>query len=305
MIIGSSKNIDLIPSKSEKVKLTYDPTTVIPRDELFDNLKGIAQKYDREVRSRAKQYAEDAVTPEKVSDEELLAEAKQSLDNLYGQKRATAAENYQSKTDLLNEDKTGLEGDRARALGRVEETYDQKADKLAESIAKQGISHSSIAALAGEELQNERAKEKEDVNYLYDKRLNAVNGKIERLTDSYNVALQNYEIAYALELEKELAKLKTKRDRMESEYIKEHADDKEKAYYAYLEEEKQNNRAYEESEGDYTGAKKENFEERYDYLLDALNGKNKKSVQKFVKENEDALRSYLGLYYDRFVKEVS
>ena len=72
-----------------------------------------------------------------------------------------------------------------------------------------------------------------------------------------------------------------------------------------MEDEKQRDLEYEEREGDYTGLKKENYLARYDYLLSALKDKKPDRIRRFLKETEDDLREYLGLYYERFVKEVS
>ena len=282
-----------------------DPSTVIVNDKVIGGLKEIANQYEKGLEERAQKYAEDQVSGTFDSDEELLAEAKASLDAVYGEKRQKAQSNLQLKTDELSEERRSLANDRTRALSGVAEEYEGKSDRLAEDIAKQGLSHSSISSLAAEELKREEAGKAADVNYRYDKRIAAIDSKIERLTASYEQALKNYELSYAVQLEKDLNRLKSKRNRMENEYQKEHAAEKRQAYNAYLEDEKQRALEYEEREGDYTGLKKENYLARYDYLLSALKDKKPDRIRRFLKETEDDLREYLGLYYERFVKEVS
>ena len=143
------------------------------------------------------------------------------------------------------------------------------------------------------------------MNYSYDKKVQAVDAKIDRLKSSYETALENYEISYALQLEKEIARLQKKRDKMEDEYAKEHRSERDAAYDEYLEKDRVENKAYEDRTGDYTGAKRENYKERYNYLVDQLKDKNAKSVAKFISQYENTLRDYLGLYYEDFVKEVT
>ena len=307
MNIGLSRIKDFGPEKPLPDPIVNtDPASIIIYDDVLKGLKNIANEYDKDLRARARAYAESEVTGETFdTDEELYLEAKNSLDALYGEKKAKSTRSYQSKTADLTASLSELENDRTRALVRTSEKYDDRADRLAEKVQKNGLTHSTVAPLAEAELADRRDRELEDLNYAYDKKIQAVDGKISRLNASYAEALKNYELTYAVQLEKELSRLQSKRDRLEKEYLKEHADDKQRAYDAYLTQEKRANRKYEESEGDYTGAKKDNYLKRYDYLAEQLEGKTKKSVKHFIKMNDAALREYLGLYYDRFVEEVT
>lgn len=282
-----------------------DRADVIVNDKVLKGLKEVANEYEKDLRARARAYAEQAVTGHFDTDEELLSEARSALDALYGEKRQKAEDRLIKQGDSLEDDRFVLTNDRTRALARVAAEYEGKQDRLAEKMSKHGLTHSSVAPLAEESLLNEEARAVDDVNYRYDKRIAAVDAKITRLNESYEQALKNYELSYAVQLEKDLARLKSKRDRLADEYEKQHASEKRQAYYAYLDEQNQKDLEYEEQEGDYTGLKKENYQARYDYLLSALQGKNKPRIRRFLSETEPELREYLGLYYDRFVKEVS
>lgn len=305
MIIGKSRDKILLPELPSSVNMTADPSKVILQNEILSNLESIAKKYEKGVKQRAKAYAEDTVKGVFESDEELMKQAEESLGELYDDKKRKATDRFLKNDEELRVKQEDLQNDRTQALDRIAQDYDAKESRLAENLSRRGIAHSSIADLSNAGLSAERAEMQESTNALYDKRLGAVEEKIKLVTATYENALKNYEISYALELEKQLNTLIKKRDKMQSEYVKQHADDKEKAYYDYINDDKQRNRVYEESEGDYFGAKKENYQERYDYLIEALAGKNKGSIQNFIKQNESDLRAYLGLYYDRFVKEVS
>lgn len=307
MNIGLSKIKDQLQDHTlNEPLINTDPASVIIYEDVLKGLKSIANEYDKDLRARARAYAESEVAGERFdTDDELYREAKSNLDATYGDKRAKTTDKYQSKTADLTASLSEIENDRTRALVRASERYDDKADRLAEKAQKNGLTHSSVAPLAEADLADRRDKELENVNYIYDKKIKAVDGKISRLNASYAEALKNYELTYAVQLEKELSRLQSKRDRLEREYMREHADDKQQAYDAYMAEERKANRTYEESEGDYAGAKKENYQKRYDYLAKQLEGKNQKSIKHFIKMNDAALREYLGLYYDRFVEEVT
>ena len=303
MIIGKTR--DKIMTADPVVDISVDPSAIIRTADVLSGLKSIADKYTSSVNKKANAYADEVVKGSFDSDEELLRQAKESLDATYGVKKSEAQDNYAVKSGELSEKKSGLSVDRARALSRVEESYGAKADKLAEDIARKGLSHSTIADLAKNELSDKRSEELARVNYAYDGKVKAVEGKIERLTSAYETALKNYEITYAVQLEKDIAKLKSKRDRLADEYAKEHKDERSKLYGEYLARDKAQNEEYEAREGDYVGEKRENYLERYNYLVDQLAGKTAKSVANFIKSNESALKEYLGLYYDDFVKEVT
>ena len=303
MIIGKTR--DKIMTADPVVDISVDPSAIIRTADVLSGLKSIADKYTSSVNKKANAYADEAVKGSFDSDEELLRQAKETLDATYGAKKSKAESNYAFKSDELQEKKSGLSADRAYALDRVGDRYGEKAEKLTEDIAKRGLSHSTIADLAKRDLDERRSDELAHVNYVYDAKLKAVDSKIEHLTSAYETALKNYEIAYALALEKKIASLESKRDRLSEEYAKEHKDERSKLYGEYLAREKAQNEEYEAREGDYVGEKRENYLERYNYLVDQLTGKTAKSVANFIKSNESALKEYLGLYYDDFVKEVT
>ena len=306
MIIGNRKSEIDNPKDTQPIEIEVDPNSVIRSTELISGLKSIADRYSTELRKQANAYADLQVGDSSAdSDEALLQRAKETLDEIYGAKRDKKTNAFSDSSDALNEQKRTLGVDRALALEKVGDRYRVKEDTLSENMSKRGLTHSSVDPLAREALGEERNKELARVNYTYDKRIDTVDRKIERLTSSYEDALKNYEISYAIGLEKEIARLKSKRDRLADEYAKEHADDRQKAYDEYMTKERKANADFEEMQGDYTGLKKDNYTERYNYLVGELKGKSAKSVQNFINNYEYVLKEYLGLYYDAFVKEVT
>lgn len=305
MIIGKIRADSFNEPTLPIVDTNYDLSTIIHTKDVISGLKSIADRYNRELDQRANAYADEQVKGTFDSDEELLRQAKESLDELYGDKKGKKTADYLQKSGELEDKKDSLSVDRALALDRVGTRYDSKRGVLAEDLSKRGLSHSSIADLAKEDLDEKRSEELARVNYSYDKKVDAVNAKIDRLKSSYETALENYEIAYALQLEKEIARLQKKRDKLEDEYAKEHKSERSVKYKEYLAKDLEENQAYENRTGDYMGAKRENYKERYNYLVDQLKDKNASSVARFISRYENTLRDYLGLYYEDFVKEVT
>ena len=304
MIIGNQRNKELnieLPQSD----IVVDPNKVIVKDFIFDNLKGISKKYTDELDRQAKEYAESAVKGEFASDEEIYEKAKESLDYLYGEKKSkTTAQKEQSVADLTQQ-KQSKTAEKKNALSELDDKYARSTDRLIEKMSRNGLLHSSILENSLEEQTRSKSAEAQALEQGYKNKINAIDQKISRLNASYEDALKNYEISYALELEDKIGKLKTQRDKAVSAFEKTNASEKEQAYDAFLQEEEARNRAYEESMGDYTDSKRQNYQERYDYVVGALAGKDKTAVSRFIKENEKKLKEYLGLYYEKFVEEVS
>ena len=305
MIIGKQFDKSLTSVDEPIPDISVDPNAVIRTAEVISGLKSIASRYTSDLKKQARAYAEEKVASALDGDTDFYSQAKDSLDEIYGAKREKATSDYAERSKELSQQKGEIGNRRASAIWRVSDRYDVKEGKLAEKLSKNGLNHSTIADLAKADLKEKRAREIARVGEIYDKRVEALDNKIDRLTSSYELALKNYEIAYAVQLERDIAKLQSKRDKMEEEYKKEHADDKDKAIAEYLENDRKENAEFEDCEGDYTGAKKENYTERYNYLVEQLSGKTAKSVANFIKNNEATLKEYLGLYYDDFVKEVT
>ena len=167
------------------------------------------------------------------------------------------------------------------------------------------MSHSSVADLSRREALSSYHAASRELNDQYDRKVQIIDRKMDRLNAEYKEALRSYEISYAIELEKKLADLTAKRDRLVDSYERTHDSKVKKAYNSYIKEEERAQNEYELSHGDYFGEKKENYLERYDYLVGELKGKKKSAVTSFLNENASELKSYLGVYYDAFVKEVS
>ena len=305
MIIGNTRNKEVIETKIPAITVNVDANKVIRSAEVIDHLKGIAKKYTDDLEERANAYAAVKVGGNFDSDEDILTAARESVDSIFAAKKGKATSEMTASRDVLGGKKSELTSEREYARKHIDDRYDRRQGRLSEKLSKGGIGTSSIADLAHEDLEGQRRSAIEESDARYDRKVAEVEGKIARLTASYESAMKNYELTYAIELEKEITRLKKKRDQLVTTYEKEHAGDRTAAYEEYLAGEERRNAEYESLQGDYTGTKKENFLERYDYLVGEIKGKDPTSVKRFLEKNESTLRTYLGLYYDRFVKEVS
>ena len=273
--------------------------------EVMDGLYGIAEEYDAAVKARAKAYADAEYRYDGASDESLYDEAKSYVDGVYAGKADSLTSSRDEKTRELTAKKESVGADRAAALRDLGKKYARAESSLLETLSRNGMMHSSVSELSREGLRSERAADLRETNATYDRKVEALDRKIEQTDASYRSALKNYEINYAIRLENRLNRLKSERDRAASDYDKEHAEDRAKAYDRYLFAEETANKQYEREHADYKGDKRQNYQARYDYLVGALTGYGKDAVSLFLSDNEEALRQYLGLYYDRFVREVS
>ena len=305
MIIGNTKKKEIIETKIPAITVTADANKVIRSTDVIEHLKGIAKKYTDDLDERAKAYASVKVGGNFDSDEDILSAARESVDATFAAKKGKATSQMTASRDTLTGKKDALTSDREYARRHIDDRYDRRQGRLSEKLSKGGLGTSSIADLAHEDLEEERSRAIEENNARYDRKVAETDAKIARLTASYESAMKNYEITYAIELEKEIARQKKKRDQLITTYESEHAGDRSAAYDEYIREDERRNAEYESAQGDYTGAKKENYLERYDYLLGEIKGKDPTSVKRFLERNESTLKTFLGLYYDRFVKEVS
>ena len=276
-----------------------------PAAEVLSGLDKIAQKYHDSVQAKAKAYAAERYKGDFKGNDELYDEAKAHVDGIYEGKEESLRETRDAKVGELSVKKQQQGADRAAALKNLGKNYLAAEGWTEEALARRGLSHSSIAALSRENLRQDYDEAVEKTQVAYDRKVDVLDKKIEQADAAYQAAMKNYEISYALKLEDKLNRLKTERDRAVKAYDAEHEKDRQAAYDWYVMHDAAQNQAYERQHADYTGEKKENYQERYDYLMDALKDRDKGSVSRFLSDHAEELKNYLGLYYERFIGEVS
>ena len=272
---------------------------------ILSGLEEIETRYHDAVKQKATAYADRLFQGEFDSDEELYDKAEESLKKIYGGKAETLAAERDAKVSDLELSKEGYGDDLGKTKSKIRQTYQAAWRDNLDDLSRKGLSHSSVADLTEKEITSGYRAAMGEADAAYRQKVAAIDKKIEKAQTAYESALKNYEISYAIKLEDKLNRLKEERDRAVEKYNEEHKSEKEKAYDRYLLNRSTQDQLYEKEYGDYLSEKKANYQERYDYLLGELKGKSKSAVTAFIKRNESALRNALGLYYDRFVEEVS
>lgn len=305
MIIGTQR-----PDREWNVNIVADPPASDPKDVILDDvvmkdLNKISQKYTDDLKRRASEYADQTVSGSFDSDEDITSKVTEDLNAVYGEKKSKLASKTENALTDLKEKKESYDESASLKRDKLLNRYQSNWQKALESLTKKGMTHSSTALLSKEKIAADYAAEAAAAERAYNRKIQTIDQKIAKWKSDYENALKNYEITYAIELEEKVDRLKEKRDRLVENYNNSHSRERAQAYNDYLAGEQERNAAYEEAEGDYTDLKKENYRERYDYLIDALTGKSKTRIARFLKQNGEELKEYLGLYYDDFVKEVS
>ena len=296
-----------IPSRRTKevddTKFTMLPETNYVN--VASGLEKIKEEYDNLLIQRANEYA--AGTLEKPSfetDEELMEKAKASLDETYAEKK----NKEESKADkeigsLVEQTKKTIDdyNDRVRSVDRK---HADKERRAMEALSKNGMTHSTVFDLRKQELKNDHAYDLARLNASNEEQIASLNRRIQEIEEAKRVALQTFEIDYAVKLEDKIAKLIAQRDKMmassDKKYNKE-LSEKAKEYIASVEEE---DAAYEAEHNDYRGDKKANYEARLAYAVETMKKLPEKDRTRVLNEQGDALEEYLGLYFDKFVKQI-
>jgi len=300
--IGNSREgrdivTDILPSTSTVAVRNYAG--------ILTGLKEIKDKYDASVREKAAEYGASSVESKDFdTDEAIYARAKRESDSSYDVKvnKATAKRNNAVK-DAETSAAT-LRESYFDTLHNIGVSGKKSEAAHAEKMAKQGMSHSSVNELESERLRDESLRSARALNTSYAAKMNALDEKIARAESAYSDALRSYEISYAIDLENRLAKYKTQRDKLLAEYNASADKQRADSEKAYLEENEALNAAYEKANGDYAGDKKKNYQERYDYVKSAADKMTAAEKKSFLSEYGGALQEYLGLYYDKLLKEI-
>ncbi|MBP5405103.1 MAG: hypothetical protein J6Y74_04075 [Clostridia bacterium] len=272
---------------------------------ILNGLKGIKEEYDASLRERARAYARESGEAETFeTDEALTARATGETSASYDPKRAKAAARRDEKVEDAERERAGLSAGYLSALRAVKEREERALSAHAEKMSSHGLSHSSAAALKEEAIRAEGTRDYAAAGSLYGEKLSAVESKIRRAERAYDEAMKEYEISYAIDLEKKIARYKSQRDKLLAAYASSAEKAEADRLEAYLKEDAELNAAYEDVNGDYTGEKKTNYDRRYDYVIAEIADFTDEKKKDFLEENREELRAYLGLYYDKLARTI-
>ena len=272
---------------------------------ILKGLQKIKDKYDASVAEKAREYGRSGITEKTFeNDDEILSRATAETESKYSPKRVKKAALLNDTAEDVGREKASLGSQYEERLYKIRAQGNKNLMSHAEKMSRSGLSNSSIAGLKKEAIENDVDHTIMIEDQKYAGRINALNDKIRRARSSYEDAMRDYEISYAIELEKKVDKYTKERDRLIASY--ESSVDKESAKKEkeYLKEYEELNAAFEAENGDYAGDKKDNYRERYDYVLGEMANMTNKQKQNFVSIYGESLEGYLGLYYQNLLSSI-
>ena len=184
-------------------------------------------------------------------------------------------------------------------------------------VAANGMGRSSVYELAGRAFDEQLEREKSGIAGQLKADVAEIDGALAQLQKDHERAESELNAEYALELAAEIDKLQQER-RKEEERIKkynndtarrtlDYKDDRRKAIVKQLEEiyEAEYERAQQEAVAkDYTGAKRESYQDRLQAAIDFYSQYPTAVAGRLIGDNETALERYLGYYLPRLKMEL-
>jgi hypothetical protein len=257
-------------------------------------------------------------TYDEKTDEELLEEAKQSLMPSYTEKVNSLNESTDEKVADLQTKLSSEELDSNADMAESEEDFVEDTTSATNLAVNNGISNSSIVTNMKESILNEYRSEIETITNEYTVLSNSIKEEIELLYQSKENSLLEYDLTQAVEIEKELATLKSAQQsaiasinkyneqliEAETEYQSTRT-----AEIASLQEEWRNTQSeqleYEQING-YSGDNLVEMDNRYDMAKEFYFSITKSDASKLIEENAESLKNSLGAsYYAKLVEENS
>ena len=289
----------------ESLTVETDPLPPIYSASILRGLEEIKKSYDDDLSVKAKEYAESAVAaPELDSDEEILEKAKDALEGKYADKKAkTEAQKEKELSELIEKKKKTID-DYSDSVRSVERMHADKERRAIEALSRNGLTRSSVFDLRKKQLEEDHVYDRARLDAKTEGTIASLDKRIEQVESEYQNALSSFEIDYAIALEDKIAKLTEKRDSLLSSYEKSKETKLDKAETKFLKNLEKENAAYEAEFKDYKDDKKKNYEERLKYAVEETNKLSANDKKRLLAKHSEELKEYLGLYYDRYMKQI-
>ena len=248
-----------------------------------------------------------------LDSDEDIAELAQK-ENALGKSQDTASLNskYEAQKSALEKSKAKADENLKSGYEQLSELYDQLRKRTENDALKRGLARSSIVSSQLGDLNTERMKGAGELQASYNSTVSDIEGSIEKLEAEKDIALENLDIKYALELESRINELTEKRDKTAAEYEKYNADVRKKnqeyekkrqedmtAYATQLEKDKlaaqEAQEKYEKKYG-LSGAKQENYAKRYEIAFDFYSSLSPDIAADALQASPN-MQYYLGTYY--------
>ncbi len=240
----------------------------------------------------------------KATDEELDELAAGIVNTKYDNIAAKEENKFASALDKVEYDilNAGLDKSEREKKAALEQYNKEIA--LGEEIARKHLAASSIAELSQKELAQTAAYEKERIVESYRLKRENLENKAASLEKEYELALDNYEIARAAELEKKAAELRVKAEKeaLAADNANRQIERKKEEYLSNFRNILAEAETLDAAQG-YGGLKKDNYEKRYALAKEFYSGLDKETAEELINKNT-TLSDLLGVYYTKLLQEI-
>lgn len=222
---------------------------------------------------------------------------------------------YDGKVSQLEEKKNSATADSQIKEQELDSEYEKIRKEIEDSLIQKGMYRSSVKEGQESYADAAQAQERDKIQKELSSAISGYDSEIEKLREEEKVAVDSLNLKYAQELQSEIDKLLEERQKQINDINKYNNDLKVKeAEYTedrLLAIEKQLAQRIKddleiknlEEENGYAGEKDENYKERYNLARDFYMSVPKETAVLMFGSN-NALKDYLGLYYERLAAEL-
>ncbi len=190
-------------------------------DELLDKIKNFNSKFDNSTSDLPSndldlKKLEDIVIDdnaiEKQANDELADYKKSNVDKIYNQTKA--------KEEELNLNKESLKANYSSSKARIEENYDNARQKVSDDALRRGLSRSSIVINQLDAFNKEELDLYNQLDKDLTAKINQVDFELNALQTQQDLALSEFDIAYAVKLNSKINSLKQELLEKQNEVVK-------------------------------------------------------------------------------------
>lgn len=253
------------------------------------------------------------------SDEDIVKRAQRATDSTKFAAQTKIKDRFEQAVDALKEDKTSARESLADSYSNLEKLYDELKEKANNDSIRRGLARSSVATNRIDALDRQHANSATEAEKAYIGEVAKIDGEISRLEREKDSALEQLDIKSAADLDASIAKLKGERDEKVEEYEKYNndirkkeaafQDDRQKKIDNYLKAEEARKKQKEEEQAEfekhfgYSGAKSENYSERYRIAYEFYSSLSPDIAVDALKASPN-MKYYLGNLYDTLMASL-
>lgn len=241
---------------------------------------------------------------------------KNKYDALLEDEKKKVNDALDTKTAVVENKKQAADEEYSQKQRQIDRDYDEFQKALEQSLVKKGLYRSSIKQGQTDANEQARAWESKELSAKRDIDIGALDAEIAKLQGEANTALQQLDLSYAKQLDGEIERLLDKRNKeiesidkynntlkeKEAKYV----EDRAKAIEAQLAQRLKDELYIQNMENKYgyAGAKKENYQKRYDMAYEYYSALPQDVALQMLQKNKK-LEEYLGAYYGKLITDIA